>query len=56
MSVLAARIFTAADFGFTDPNDNPDDNFSAVIITTLPTAGSLTLNNVAVTTGQAVKV
>src|SRR5262249_37603861 len=36
--------FQATDFGFTDPNDGPANNFLAVKITTLPTAGSLKLN------------
>src|SRR5262249_15353537 len=48
--------FAAADFGFTDPNDSPANTFQDVIITTLPTAGTLTLNNVAVTTGQVITV
>ena len=36
--------FTSADFGFTDPNDSPANGFQAVMITTLPAAGTLTLN------------
>ena len=32
------------DFGFTDPNDMPANNLSAVKITTLPTAGHLDSN------------
>ncbi len=35
------HAFVAGDFGFTDPNDNPDDAMSAVKITTLPATGSL---------------
>ena len=35
--------FAAADFGFTDPNDSPANALSAVTITTVPGAGSLTL-------------
>ena len=35
--------FTAADFGFTDPNDSPANALTAVKITTMPGAGSLTL-------------
>ena len=31
-----AYTFTAADFGFTDPNDNPPNSLLAVNITTLP--------------------
>ena len=51
--------FTRADFGFTDPNDtiNPDpDEFLNVIVTSLATRGTLTLNGVAVTAGQVISV
>ena len=34
-----AYTFTAADFGFSDPNDTPANALAAVKITTLPTAG-----------------
>ncbi|MCI0683115.1 MAG: right-handed parallel beta-helix repeat-containing protein, partial [Gemmataceae bacterium] len=51
-----AYTFTAADFGFTDPNDSPADAFLAVKITTLPSDGVLKLNGVAVTAGQFVLV
>ncbi len=37
-----AYTFTAADFGFTDPNDTPANALLAVKITTLPGAGTLT--------------
>src|SRR5437762_916757 len=43
------RTLTAADFGFTAANDSPANSFAAVTITTVPTAGTLTLTNVAVT-------
>ena len=46
-----AYTFAAADFGFTDVDGN---TLLAVKITTLPTAGSLTLNGVAVTVGQTI--
>ncbi len=46
--------FTAADFGFTDPNDSPANGLKAVVITTLPTNGTLTLAGAAVTAGQSV--
>ena len=46
--------FAAADFGFADTSDNPANALLAVKITTLPGAGSLKLNNVAVTAGQTV--
>ena len=45
-------IFTATDFGFTDPNDSPANTLLAVKIAALPTAGSLTNNGSAVTAGQ----
>ena len=48
--------FAAADFGFTDPNDSPANALSAVTITTVPGAGSLTLSGVAVTAGQSISV
>ena len=47
-----AYTFSVADFGFSDPNDNPANSLLAVKITTLPTAGTLTDNGVAVTAGQ----
>src|SRR6266568_459148 len=47
-------VFTLADFGFSDPNDTPANNFTAVTVTTLPLAGSLQRNGVAVTLGQSV--
>ncbi len=49
-----SHAFTAADFGFTDPNDSPANGLKAVVITTLPTQGTLTLSGVAVTAGQSV--
>ncbi len=51
-----ARAFTTADFGFTDPNDNPPNALLAVEITTLPSSGTITDNGVAVTAGQFVAV
>lgn len=48
-------IFQVLDFGFSDPN-MPPDSFQAVEITTLPTAGTLTDNGMAVTAGQFVQV
>jgi VCBS repeat-containing protein len=49
-------VFTVADFGFSDTSDTPANNFSAVGITTLPAAGSLTLSGVAVAAGQSISV
>jgi Ca2+-binding RTX toxin-like protein len=34
-------VFTAADFGFSDPNDSPANTLLAVRITTLPAVGTL---------------
>ena len=50
----ASYAFSVADFGFTDPNDVPPNNLSAVIITTLPAVGQLMLGAVPVTAGQSV--
>src|SRR5439155_1292256 len=44
--------FTANDFGFTDPSDSPANALLAVTITTLPAAGTLKNDGVAVTPGQ----
>ena len=49
-----AYTFATVDFGFSDPNDSPANNLLAVKITTLPGAGSLADNGVAVTAGQFV--
>ena len=32
-------VFDTTDFGFSDPNDNPDDSFASVIITTTASGG-----------------
>jgi hypothetical protein len=50
--------FTAANFGFTDPDDTPSNVLAAVVITTLPGNGNgtLKLNGGAVTPGQSVSV
>jgi len=52
----AAYTFTAADFGFSDPNDSPANNLMAVRIATLPGSGTLSNNSIAVTVGQFVSV
>jgi T1SS-143 domain-containing protein len=49
-------VFKAADFGFTDPLDSPANNFTGVVISTLPGAGTLTNNGVAVTAGSLVSI
>ena len=46
--------FSAANFGFTDPNDTPLNTLQAVIITTLPGAGTLSLSGTPVTAGQVI--
>jgi N-acetylneuraminic acid mutarotase len=48
--------FSAADFGFTDPNDTPSDALAAVIITTLPpvSKGMLSLAGSPIAVGTAV--
>jgi hypothetical protein len=49
-----AHTFTAADFGFSDVADPDPSTLAAVIITTLPTNGTLKLNNVVVTADQSI--
>src|SRR5438105_3258444 len=51
-----AYTFTAADFGFSDASDSPPNTLSAVEVSTLPTAGALANNGVAVTTGQFISL
>ena len=46
--------FKVSDFPFADPNDLPANTLQAVIFETLPGAGTITDNNVAVVAGQAV--
>jgi hypothetical protein len=53
MSQNVSRTFAAADFGF---NDSEGNNLNAVIITSLPEAGTLKLNNVAVDVNQSIAV
>jgi hypothetical protein len=50
----SAYIFAAADFGFSDPADG--DSLLAVKIASLPVAGALTLNGVAVNAGDLIAV
>jgi VCBS repeat-containing protein len=49
-----ARILAVADFGFSDVDTG--DTLQAVTVTTLPAAGSLKLNGVAVTASQSISV
>ncbi|MEJ1970315.1 MAG: DUF4347 domain-containing protein [Rhizomicrobium sp.] len=51
-----AHAFSAAEFGFSDPADSPANTLLAVKIVTLPSAGTLTDNGVAVTAGQFIPV
>jgi VCBS repeat-containing protein len=48
--------FTAANFGFADPNDTPPNGLQSVVITTLPAAGSLTLSGAGVSAGAEIPV
>ncbi|MCX7211794.1 MAG: Ig-like domain-containing protein [Burkholderiales bacterium] len=50
------RVLAAADFGFTDASDSPANALLAVSISTLPNAGSLTVDGIAVTVGQSISV
>ena len=52
----ATLTFTAAMFGFTDPNDTPANALARVRITTLPATGTLALNAVPVVAGDFVTV
>jgi Ca2+-binding RTX toxin-like protein len=49
-----ARILAVADFGFSDVDSG--DTLRAVTVTSLPAAGSLKLNGVAVTASQSISV
>ncbi|MCB1966635.1 MAG: cadherin-like domain-containing protein, partial [Candidatus Accumulibacter sp.] len=49
-------VLEAADFGFSDPGDTPANALKAVIIDSLPAAGTLTLANVALSAGAVVQV
>ncbi len=48
--------FSAADFGFTDPDNTPANTLAAVKITTLPVGGTLLLDGNAVSAGQEITV
>ncbi len=51
-----SHTFTAAEFGFSDATDAPANSLAGVVITSLPTAGSLLLNGSAVSAGQEIAV
>jgi len=46
--------FAIADFGFTDPNDNPANKLLAVKVLTLPLSGALKVNGLAFSAGRIV--
>lgn len=50
----SAYVIKAADFGFTDPNDQPPNSLLSVKLTLLPAAGTISLSNVAVTVNQMI--
>jgi len=49
-----AKIFAVGDFGFTDSNDNPANNFAGITITTLPATGTLSVGEVTLGAGSFV--
>lgn len=51
-----AYTFAASDFGYADASDNPANTLFAVKITTLPAAGTLELDGIAVEAGDFVPV
>ncbi|MBO3703792.1 MAG: DUF4347 domain-containing protein [Candidatus Accumulibacter sp.] len=51
-----AYTFSAADFGFSDSNDSPAHNFTALRIGSLPVAGTLSNDVGAVGIGQSIAV
>lgn len=52
----ATYTFSAADFGFTDPLDNPPNTLLSVKITTLPAKGDILLGVTPVTAGDFIPV
>src|SRR6185312_1737275 len=51
-----SHTFSAADFGFSDPNDSPANAFASVKITSVPAAGSLTYQSNPVGAGDEIAV
>ena len=51
-----AYVFSTKDFGFSDPNDSPANNLSAVRIDAIPLAGALLLSGAAVQGGDTIAV
>ena len=52
----AAKVFSASDFPFADGHDSPANGLAAVVITTLPGAGTLSYNGAPVVAGQSVSL
>ena len=52
----AVYQFQTSDFGFSDPNDSPANNFHAIKVVTLPSAGLLTNNGNAVSANDFISV
>src|SRR5439155_6638164 len=52
----APYVFATSDFGFSDTTDSPSNSLGAVIITTLPTAGTITPSGQAVAATQRIPV
>src|SRR5205823_873909 len=48
------HVFSALDFGFSDPHDSPSNSFAAVVLTTIPASGSLTINGSPAVAGDSV--
>lgn len=46
--------FTASDFGFSDPNDSPANALAAIVITSIPANGVLSLGGTPVVAGQVI--
>ena len=52
----SSYTFQEADFGFTDPIDEPANNFRALKIASIPDAGVLRLNGIPVRVNQIIGV
>jgi hypothetical protein len=48
------HVFTAANFGFTDPSDTPANNLASVLITSVPAQGLLRRSAVTLTAGTVI--
>ncbi|WP_424630070.1 DUF5801 repeats-in-toxin domain-containing protein [Bradyrhizobium sp. SYSU BS000235] len=54
LSPGGSKTFSAADFGFSDTHDSPANELKSVIITTVPSDGTLKLNGITVVAGQEI--